>query len=221
MKKYHTHLIAIAISACALSLGGCLSDEVAADTAPNPSPTPSSNSAPSISGNPPAAVTVAEPYSFTPQASDPDGDPLTFSVQNQPTWADFDGTTGQLSGTPTLADIGSYTGIAISVSDGQLTTSMSAFVVDVNQVANSSTTLSWTAPTMNDDGSTLTDLTGYKLFYGRSSGNYTNEIPIDNASITTYVVENLSPDTYYFAAKAVSASGGDSAFSGEAVRAIN
>lgn len=214
-------MIAVAISACAFSLGGCLSDEVVAETASNPSPPTSSNSAPSISGNPPAAVTVAEPYSFTPQASDPDGDILTFSIQNQPTWAEFDSATGQLSGTPTLANIGSFTGIVISVSDGQLTAAMSAFVVDVTQVAVSSTTLSWTAPTMNEDGSALTDLTGYKIFYGRSSRNYTNEIPINNASITTYVVDNLSPDTYYFAAKAVSASGGDSAYSGEAVRVIN
>ncbi|MEL7187689.1 MAG: fibronectin type III domain-containing protein, partial [Pseudomonadota bacterium] len=64
-------------------------------------------------------------------------------------------------------------------------------------------------------------LIGYKIYYGRSSGSYTNEIDINNASVTTYVVDNLSPDTYYFAATAISQSGGESRLSGEAIKVVN
>ena len=51
---------------------------------PPPPPPPASNSAPLISGSPPDNVTVGVEYSFTPQASDPDGDTLDFSANNIP-----------------------------------------------------------------------------------------------------------------------------------------
>jgi len=50
----------------------------------------------------------------------------------------------------------------------------------------------------NTDGSPLTDLTGYKIYYGNESGNYQASIQIDNPGIAIYVVENLTPNTYYF-----------------------
>ena len=208
-------------------LGGCLSSGGEESTSfngaspPPPPPPPGSNTAPSISGDPSSAVVVGAQYSFTPTATDPDGDSLTFSIQNQPSWANFDSTNGSLTGIPALGDIGSYTNIRISVSDGQLSASTPNFSVDVTQVATSSTTLTWTAPTQNEDGSALTDLAGFKIFYGTSSRNYTNEIRIDNPSITTYVVENLTPDTYYFAAKAFNSADEDSQYSGELVRTVN
>ena len=164
---------------------------------------------------------VGETYSFTPQASDPDGDVLTFTVENKPTWANFDSSTGRVWGVPTLGNIGRYGAIRLSVSDGVASTSMSGFAIDVTQQGTVSTSLSWNAPTLNEDGSALTDLAGYKIYYGRSSGSYSNLIRIDNASVTTYVVENLSPDTYYFAATAFNTSGVESRFSGEAVRTLN
>jgi len=204
------------------SISGCLDGEVVnSSTSAPPDPGGTTNGSPTISGNPPAAIRVGEAYSFTPAASDPDGDTLTFSIQNKPNWADFDTATGGISGVPTLGDVGSYANIGLSVSDGQLTASMSTFAVDVTQVATASATLSWSAPTQNEDGSVLTDLAGYKIFYGQSSGNYTTEIRIDNPSVTTYVVENLSPATYFFTAKSFNTSGVDSRYSGEAVKTLN
>ena len=164
---------------------------------------------------------VGNAYSFTPSASDPDGDPLTFSIENLPSWASFDSATGTLSGTPTLANIGTFSSIRISVTDGQVSASLSAFNVDVTQVAMGSASLSWTAPTENEDGTPLIDLSGYKIYYGRSSGSYTNEILIDNPSVTTYLVDNLTPDTYYFSATAFNSAGTESRFSGEAVKTVN
>ncbi len=222
MKTRHTLFRNIIIPLAVLSLAGCLSDDGGSDTASNNVGSPGQgNNPPTISGNPASAVKVGEAYSFTPTASDPDGDALTFSAENVPGWLSFDSATGSISGTPTLADIGTFTNIRISVSDGQASASLSGFGIDVTQVALGSTTLSWTAPTLNEDGSALTDLAGYKIYYGKSSGNYTNTITIDNASVTNYVVDNLSPDTYYFAATAFNSSGVESRYSGEAVRTLN
>jgi len=204
-----------------LALAGCLSEEGGSDFAGGGDAGGSGNQAPTISGNPPAAVMVGESYSFTPTASDPDGDPLTFSIANKPNWASFDTGTGRLSGNPTLANVGMTSNIRITVSDGDLSASTSSFAIDVTQTGTASTTLSWTAPTMNEDGTTLTDLAGYKIYYGKSSRNYTNTIQIDNPSVTTYVVDNLSPDTYYFAATSVNSSGIESRYSGEAVKTLN
>ena len=204
-----------------LVLGGCLNMGSKEESDGGSSPTPPSNSAPTISGNPSGSVTIGNMYSFTPNASDPDGDPLTFSVANLPNWASFNANNGNVSGQPTLGDIGSYSSIRITVSDGQASTSMSGFTITVIQSGNSSVTLSWSAPTQNEDGSTLTDLAGYTIYYGGSSGNYSNEIRINNPSVTTYVVENLSPNTYYFVATAFDAGGTESRYSGEFVATVN
>lgn len=80
--------------------------------------------------------------------------------------------------------------------------------------------LSWTAPTQNEDATPLTDLAGYKIYYGKASGNYTDQVRIDNPGVTTYVVDNLTPDTYYFVATAYNEAGTESAYSSEAVKDI-
>ena len=141
----------------------------------------------------------------TPSATDVDNDPLTFSVNGEPNWLDIDAVSGALTGTPQLGDVGTYPGIVVSVSDGSLSASLPQFTVDVVQNANGSVSLSWTAPTLNEDGTALTDLAGYKIHYGTSSGNYTVEIPVDLGT-TTLMVDNLTPDTYYFAATAINSS---------------
>jgi hypothetical protein len=82
-------------------------------------------------------------------------------------------------------------------------------------------TLSWQPPTENADGTPLLDLAGYTIYFGTMSQSYDNEIQLDNPGLTTYVVENLVPDTYYFAATAVNSSGIESTFSGEIAIAVN
>jgi len=86
------------------------------------------NHAPTISGVPTGGITAGTYYSFTPSASDVDGNTLTFSIANKPSWATFSTLTGMLSGTPTA---GTYSNIQISVSDGSLTTSLPSFSITV------------------------------------------------------------------------------------------
>jgi hypothetical protein len=210
MSNHGRYLAAVAPVLLALTgCGGGGSD------AGGPGPGPA-NRPPSISGTPPSSVVVGDAYRFSPQASDADGDSLVFSVQNLPTWAGFSTTTGTISGTPGNGDVGAHSGIVVSVSDGQQSASIPSFGIDVTQVGIASTTLSWTAPTMNSDGTVLTDLAGYTIYYGTSSRNYTNEIRIDNPGMTMFVVDGLAPATYFFAAKAFNASGVESDFSAEA-----
>ena len=200
------------------TLSGCLSSESDGGIAPGP---PGTNGAPTISGNPAGAVRIGTAYSFTPNAWDPDDDALTFSVQNMPRWATFNTATGDLSGSPTLGDIGVYNGIGLSVSDGPNSASLAAFSVTVTQVALGSATLTWTPPTQNNDGTPLTDLAGFKIYYGTSPGNYPNSIRIDNPGIATYVVDNLTPTTYYFVSTAFNSSDIESMFSNEAIKTVN
>ena len=179
------------------------------------------NSAPQISGTPAASGFVGQNYSFTPTATDADGDQLTFSIQNKPAWAQFNTATGTLSGTPQAADASTYANISISVSDGELSDDLPGFTITVNQISLGSATLTWTAPTQNEDGSPLLDLAGYKIYYGTSSGNYSNEITINNPGLTTYVVNSLAPNTWYFVSTAFNSSGVQSDFSNETSKTVN
>jgi hypothetical protein len=178
------------------------------------------NSAPSISGTAPASVNVGGSYSFTPSASDPDDDTLSFSVSGLPVWAAFDNTNGQISGTPQSGDVGTYSNIVISVSDSELSASLAAFSITVDAVSLGSVTLSWTAPTENTDGTALIDLAGYKIYWGTSPGSYPNSLTIDNATVSTYVVDNLAPGTYEFVATSFNTAGVESSYSNAATKVV-
>lgn len=76
-----------------------------------------------------------------------------------------------------------------------------------------SATLRWTAPTTNTNGSALTGLAGYHIYYGTSTGSMSNEIDVANAGATSYVISNLSAGTWYFAICAYTNVGLESALS--------
>jgi hypothetical protein len=99
------------------------------------------NNPPTISGNPPTSVQAGKPYSFTPTASDPNSDALSYTIANQPPWASFSSTTGQLSGTPTSTQAGkTFAGIVITVSDGRGgTASLPTFAINVTAATSGTT----------------------------------------------------------------------------------
>ena len=209
----------LVVASLAFLLGGCLESDESSDGFVDGGE-PDTNSAPTISGVPATTVAVGDMYSFTPSASDPDGDALTFSISNKPGWANFNTSNGRLSGQALLGDVGDYNDIRISVSDGNTSVSLATFSITVSQAALGSVSLSWSPPTQNTDGTALTDLAGYKLYYGQSSGTYDKTISIDNPSVSTYVIDNLVPDTYYIVATAFNAAGVESDYSGEAVKTV-
>jgi Putative Ig domain len=181
---------------------------------------PRVNTAPTISGTPATSVLQDTAYQFVPTARDADGDPLTFGITGRPAWASFDSATGALFGAPAAADVATYTNIVISVSDGKTTARLPAFSIAVQAYAFGSATLTWLPPTQNEDGTALTNLAGYRLYWGPLSQSYTNSVAILNPGITAYVVENLPSGTYYFVATAVNASGVESDPSAEVSKVV-
>ena len=185
---------------------------IAVSAPPNPPPT--------ISGTPATSANAGTAYSFTPTAADPNGNPLTFSIQNPPSWASFNTQSGNLSGTPGSGDAGTYSNIIISVCDGTSTASLPAFSIIVTQVANGSATVSWSAPTQNTDGSALTNLAGFNIYYGTSASNLNQSVQIANPGLTTYALGNLAPGAWYFAVNAYTTAGAESALSSIASKTI-
>ena len=159
-------------------------------------------------------------YSFRPSASDPDGDTLTYSVANLPGWASFNSSTGRLNGTPSAADVGTYTNITISVSDGTANASLAAFSIQVVGTATGSATLTWTPPTQNTDGSPLTNLAGYRIHWGTAQNNLTNAVTVDNPGLASYFVDQLTPATWFFAVTAVNTAGMESDYSNVASKQV-
>ncbi|MEJ2621071.1 MAG: putative Ig domain-containing protein [Candidatus Thiodiazotropha sp.] len=174
------------------------------------------NSAPVISGTPDTSVQVGNSYVFTPTASDADNDTLTFSIDNLPSWANFNSSNGTLSGTPAEADEGSYSNIVITVFDGTDSASLSplTLVVDASQTTptTGSVSLSWVAPSTRTDGSVLelNELSGYRLYMGTSADNLSPVLDLDDYTLTDHVMENLESGTYYFAITAYDQSGNES-----------
>lgn len=180
---------------------------------------PPPNTPPTISGAPATSATAGAAYRFTPTAADTDGDPLSFSIQNQPAWASFSPATGTLSGKPTAANFGSYSNIVISVSDGVTSASLAPFSIAVSSPSGSAT-VSWTAPTTYTDGTALTDLAGYHVYYGTSPSSLTQEIDVANAGATRDTISNLASTTWYFAVTAYTTSGLESALSSVVSKAV-
>lgn len=182
--------------------------------------TGASNRAPTISGTPSTTVSSGAAYNFQPTGSDPDGNRLTYSIANRPSWAAFDASTGRLSGTPTASNAGTYSNIAISVSDGTLSASLPSFAITVVQASTGSATLSWTPPTQNTDGSSLTNLAGYRIVYGRTSSSLDQTVQVANAGTASYTITGLTSGTWYFRVKAYNSSGGESDVSNSGSKTI-
>jgi hypothetical protein len=206
----------------AVLLGGCGGGGGGGSSTSNAtSPGSGTNGAPTISGSPSSSVAAGQAYSFQPAATDPNGDQLTFSAANLPSWVTFNAATGRITGTPTAAQVGAYSNITITVSDGSSSASLPAFSITVNEIGTGTATLSWTAPTQNSDGTTLTNLTGFQVRYGRSASNLDQSVNLDNPSLSSYVVENLSTGTWYFAVVAVNSAGVTSSLSNTSNKTIS
>jgi hypothetical protein len=80
---------------------------------------------------------------------------------------------------------------------------------------NGSALISWMPPTQNTDGSSLTDLAGYKIYYGTSSSNYTKIETISNPGLSSFLVENLGATDWFFSMTAYNSSGIESSYSSE------
>jgi hypothetical protein len=119
-----------------------------------------------------------------------------------------------------------YVGLALtSHVDGTLATAVFSNVrigtpTSPPPSSTGSATLSWIRPTTNTDGSPLTDLAGFKVYWGTASGLYQEQRIVNNPAATTWVVNNLTAGRWYFAVSAVDLSGAESGKSSEASKLI-
>lgn len=196
---------------CALAVTGCRSSGRSANVSKSPSLGQEANQPPTISGQPGTTAAVNYPYDFLPYATDPDGDALRFEISGLPGWARFDPYTGRLSGTPSSSSTGAFANIVITVSDGFNRTSLAPFTIDVGGGSDmGSATLRWSPPTQTVDGEALTDLAGYRVYYGQSSADLGRVVTIADRFTTEVVVQDLDPGTWYFSVTAYTTQGVES-----------
>jgi hypothetical protein len=211
--------------------------------------TPLADPGPTIGGSPPPAALVGKSYTFRPSANDSYGLRMVFGVTNKPAWLTINTATGQLSGTPGPGDVGTYARIVESVSDGYKSATLPAFNLTVATVTSAGSqppvkpaptpaptpapipspaptptytaiTLQWEPPTENTDASPLTDLRGYHLYYGNTPDALTSKMNLPVAGIASYVVEFLTPGTWYFAVAAYNSAGVEGELSAVAKRVV-
>jgi hypothetical protein len=188
------------------------------------------NTPPKISGTPAAAIVVGQAYSFQPAASDPNGLRIAFAINSKPAWAAFDANTGRLSGTPSAANVGTYSNIVITAYDGYMKAVLPTFSIVVRAAAAStptpptnppvtvpppvtstgSATLSWIPPTQNTDGSVLANLSGYHIYFGTNPNSLTQSVTVANAGLTRYVISGLAAQAWYFSMTAYNVAGMES-----------
>ena len=195
----------------ALSLGACLSDSASDETAV--SLTITSPTSASTMGTSDTAVRLAGTAS---------SDAGIFQVA----WANDRGGEGIASGTDSweTARIALEFGgnkITVIAEDNAGATTSRSIVVNRESGQPGSATLSWAAPTTRTDGTPLTNLTGYKIYYGRMSGIYDYQIDINNPGVLSYVVENLVSGGWYFALTAYDSDGIESDRSNEVLRQVS
>jgi hypothetical protein len=179
-------------------------------TAPAAPSTPSASI--TMQGIPSATATVGEPYSFQPTVI-ANGAGISFAATGLPSWLALNTSTGVLAGTPATSDEGTTGHIIITASIAGASATTTPFTISVQPAAASTTVavkLSWAAPTTNTDGTPVTDLAGYHIYYGTSPADLTLWASVAGAGATTYVVTDLPNGTYYFSVVAYNTAGVDS-----------
>lgn len=178
------------------------------------------NVAPTVTIQSPADgsnVNESETVTFAGEASDlEDGD-----LSGEILWvSDIDGVLGTGASISVQLSIGSHVITATVIDSGSLTEEQSISIT-VNQVIGTAT-VTWVPPTENTDNSILTDLAGFKIYYGTSQEQLSESVTIDDPAASSWVIENLSGNTtYYFAVTAFNANGVESDYSNIASKTFN
>lgn len=222
-------LAGLLLTACGNGVGVSSAGAATATVSGTPAapPAPPATAAVALTGTPATSVTAGQNYVFQPTVSSGAG-AVTFLIQGKPAWAGFNASTGALTGTPAVANVGTSAGITITASNSSGSASIGPFTIAVKAPpasppagpATGSANLSWTEPTVNTDGTPATDLAGYHIYYGTSAGVWTSTITVLEATETSYVVSGLAPGTYYFAVVAFNTAGDDSSQSNIASKTI-
>jgi hypothetical protein len=187
------------------------------------------NSSAAVNSAVAAAPAAATPAAHTPTAPAPavtlsanpstvnngSASSLSWSATNATSCTASGGWSGSqaISGSESTSALNATTAYTLSCTGTGGTTVQSATVtVTASTTAPSGTaTLSWVPPTENTDGTSVTTLTGYHIYYGTTEGALTQSIAASGATTTSYEISGLSSGTWYFAVAADAADGTESA----------
>ena len=179
------------------------------------------NQPPVISGSPATSVTIGQAYNFTPTASDPEGQPLTFSIANRPAWASFSTEHRPVERDPRRRRCRQlFRHRHLGLGSARPVPRCRASRSRCSRCQLGSATIRWTPPTEDTTGAPLTNLAGYRIVYGTNSSNLNQVLELPNPGLTSGMVEGLAPATWYFAVKAYTTSGAESALSNIASKTI-
>ena len=112
------------------------------------------NHPPSITSNPPQAATVGKLYAYDLKGTDPDNDPLVWSLDTAPAGMSIDPTLGTLRWTPTADQLGSQN-VVVRVIDGQGGYATQSYAITVRSV-NLPPAITSVPPTTADTADTYT-----------------------------------------------------------------
>jgi len=116
--------------------------------------------------------------------------------------------------------------IVISAADGSATAALPAFSITVTGTAaatgSGTATVKWVAPTENSNGTALTDLAGYTVYYGTSASTLSQgqSVQVSNPAALSYTVTGLTSGTWYFAVASYTSSGQASTLSAVSSKTI-
>lgn len=159
-----------------------------------------------ITGTPVSSINEESTYSFTPQASSSTGT-VAFSITNKPSWATFDTSTGQITGTPDDVDVGVDSNITITATDDLGSRSIGPFSITVNGIND--------APVINNQSKTnlvfssnvTFNLTASDVDSATSSYIYSVQ---SQATYGSVVISNHANSAFEYQPSTVSATSGDS-----------
>lgn len=143
----------------------------------------------SVSATPITSAVEDQPYAFTVAVNNPNGEVLTYSLQNAPSWLSIDNK-GVVSGTAqTDADTGTFKDISVSVSDSQQrTVALAPFNLTVKPV-NDAPIIEFSEQRYAVDGRSSTLLS---FNFNDEESAYPGNVQVAGASSTTFAVELTS-----------------------------
>ena len=82
--------------------------------------------------------------------------------------------------------------------------------------------LNWKAPVSRTDGTplSLADIDGYRIHYGKSSGNYTNHFTLADGTAQKVKLTNIPVGTYYLVMTTYDVYGRESGYSPQVIKTV-
>lgn len=214
--------VASAIACLNLALAACGGGSATTSGSAAASATAPTAGTLAISGAAQDAAIAGERFKYLPDVGDVGdvGDAtLAFTAEGVPSWAAFDADSGALTGTPSTSDVGSSANVKITAKSGASTASLDV-QLQVVAAADRAATVELQAPNVRIDGTSLDNLAGYRIYYGKSAARLDRYVEIPDARLTSAQVSELTPGTWYFVATAYDANGIESPFTDVASRTI-